>query len=71
LSGWKTTAHAPHLTALRAPDPALLDAAWAALQRESIICTRRAGLLRIAPHVHASDDDMRRVAEVVARSGRC
>ncbi len=71
LSAWKTPGHAPHLTALRSPDPALLDMAWAALQHGSIICTRRAGLLRIAPHVHASEDDMRRVAEVVARSQRC
>ncbi len=66
LSAWKTPGHAPHLTALRAPDPTLLDVAWAALQRESIICTRRAGLLRVAPHLHASEHDMQRVAQVVA-----
>jgi len=70
LPDWKTPGHAPHLTALRPPTAQALDIVAAALLRESIICTRRAGLLRVAPHLHASDDDMRRVAEVVARALR-
>ena len=66
LSGWKTAGHAPHFTALRAPTPALLDAVAARFANEEIVCTRRAGLLRIAPHLHVGEADMRRVAEVVA-----
>lgn len=69
LREWQTAGHAPHFTALRAPSDIALAAVAGALHAERIVCTLRAGLLRIAPHVHASDDDMRRVAEVVARSG--
>src|SRR5690606_13264314 len=61
LSDWKTPAHAPHLTALR-PPPERLDAVFDALARERIACTRRHGLLRIAPHLHVAPDDMARVA---------
>lgn len=70
LSTWKTPRHAPHLTALRAPDAATLDAAFNALQSEAIICTRRAGLMRIAPHLNVDEDDMQRVAQVVAAAIR-
>jgi selenocysteine lyase/cysteine desulfurase len=66
LSQWKTAGHAPHFTALRAPTPALLEAVATRLGTEGIVCTRRAGLLRIAPHLHVHEADMRRVAESVA-----
>ena len=70
LSAWKTPGHAPHFTALRAPDPAQLRAVADALHRERVICTQRAGLLRIAPHLHVGTDDMRRVARIVADAAR-
>ena len=66
LSSWITPNHAPHFTALRAPDDLQLELAASALSRESVICTRRAGLLRIAPHLHVGRDDMARVARIVA-----
>ncbi|HVI59592.1 MAG TPA: aminotransferase class V-fold PLP-dependent enzyme [Luteimonas sp.] len=65
LSSWKTPGHAPHITALRPPADRL-DAVFDALRRERIACTRRLGVLRIAPHLHVGVDDMRRVAEVAA-----
>src|SRR5690606_41806619 len=65
LSAWKTPGHAPHLTALR-PPAERLDAVFDALRRERIACTRRHGLLRIAPHLHVAPDDMARVAAVAA-----
>lgn len=65
LSSWKTPGHAPHLTALR-PPAERLEAVFGALRRERIACTRRLGVLRIAPHLHVDVDDMRRVAEVAA-----
>lgn len=65
LSAWKTPGHAPHLTALR-PPPERLDAVFDALAREHIVCTRRHGLLRIAPHLHVAPGDMARVAAVAA-----
>lgn len=65
LSEWKTPGHAPHLTALR-PPAERLDAVFDALARERIVCTRRHGLLRIAPHLHVTPGDMARVAAVAA-----
>ena len=41
-------------------------AVFAAFQRERIVCTRRYGLLRIAPHLHVEVEDMARVAAVAA-----
>lgn len=66
LDTWKTHGHAPHFTALRAPDEDQLEAAAGALRRERVICTRRAGLLRIAPHLHVDEEDMQRVARILA-----
>ncbi|MEO6518401.1 MAG: aminotransferase class V-fold PLP-dependent enzyme [Pseudoxanthomonas sp.] len=66
LSSWITPGHAPHFTALRAPDDRQLELAANALSREGVICTRRAGLLRIAPHLHVGSDDMSRVSRIVA-----
>jgi selenocysteine lyase/cysteine desulfurase len=65
LSQWKTSGHAPHITALR-PPAERLDAVFAAFQRECIVCTRRYGLLRIAPHLHVGVDDMARLAAIAA-----
>jgi len=65
LSAWKTPGHAPHLTALR-PPAERLDAVFDALRRERIACTRRHGMLRIAPHLHVAPEDMARVAAVAA-----
>ncbi|MEO8366714.1 MAG: aminotransferase class V-fold PLP-dependent enzyme [Pseudoxanthomonas sp.] len=66
LGAWKTPGHAPHFTALRAPDEMQLDHAARALRQEGVICTRRAGLLRIAPHLHAGEEHMQRVARILA-----
>lgn len=67
LHDWKTPGHAPHITALR-PPPDRLDAAFDALRAERILCTRRAGVLRIAPHLHVDIDAMCRVAAIAAAS---
>ena len=69
LSRWKTRGHAPHLTALR-PPAARIDAVFDAFRRERIVCTRRYGLLRIAPHLHVGAEDLRRVAGVAAQVAR-
>lgn len=65
LSEWKTPGHAPHITALR-PPLARLEAVFDALWRERIVCTRRYGLLRIAPHLHVNVDSMQRAAGIAA-----
>jgi selenocysteine lyase/cysteine desulfurase len=65
LAQWKTPGHAPHITALR-PPAERLDAVFKAFQRERIVCTRRYGLLRIAPHLHVAAEDMARVAAIAA-----
>lgn len=67
LSAWKLPAHAPHITALR-PPAERLEAVHAALQQARIFCTRRYGLLRIAPHLHVAPADMARVVEVALRA---
>lgn len=66
LAAWKTPGHAPHFTALRAPDQRQLEAVAGALQKHGVVCTRRAGLLRIAPHLHVDEADMARLARIVA-----
>lgn len=65
LDDWKTSRHAPHFTALR-PPPGVLDAVATAFARERIVCTRRYGLLRIAPHLHVDASAMERVAGIAA-----
>lgn len=69
LDTWRTFRHAPHFTALRPPS-ALLDSVAAAFRREGIVCTRRAGVLRLAPHLHVAVEAMRHVAAVAARVAR-
>jgi selenocysteine lyase/cysteine desulfurase len=70
LDAWKTPGHAPHFTALRAADAGQLEAVAVALHRHGMICTRRAGLLRIAPHLHVDEADMARLARIVAGAVR-
>lgn len=66
LAAWKTPGHAPHFTALR-PPPTLLNSVAAAFHREGIVCTHRAGMLRLAPHLHVAVDAMHHVVAVAAR----
>lgn len=66
LAAWITPGHAPHFTALRPPRDRL-DALAAALLEADVVCTVRSGVVRIAPHLHVSGDDMRRVAGICAR----
>lgn len=70
LQAWRTPGHAPHFTALRAPDQTQLDAVAEALRQQGVICTRRMGLLRIAPYLHASEVELQRVARLVADAVR-
>ncbi len=65
LQAWKTPGHAAHFTALQ-PPPGLLDAVADALRDHRIVCTRRRGVLRIAPHLHVDVDTMREVVAVAA-----
>ncbi|PPV06021.1 hypothetical protein XBLMG947_2925 [Xanthomonas bromi] len=55
LGRWCTPGHAPHLTALQPPATAL-DAVATTLNTLGVICTRRHGRLRIAPHVSVTED---------------
>lgn len=67
LREWATTGHAPHLVALT-PPPERLQALQAALRADRIACTCRHGRLRVAPHLQVTADDMKRVAETLARA---
>lgn len=69
LRAWRTPAHASHFTALR-PPAARLHAVAAALDAAAIVCTQRAGALRIAPHLHVDEATLASVADVVARAAR-
>ncbi|WP_434989628.1 aminotransferase class V-fold PLP-dependent enzyme [Xanthomonas melonis] len=60
LGDWCTPGHAPHLTALQ-PPAAALDAVAATLGALGVICTRRHGRLRIAPHLHVTEHALERV----------
>ena len=61
--------HAPHFTGVRVPAERM-DAVGAALDAAGIVCTRRHGLLRVAPHLHVDEADMTRVAETIAAAMR-
>lgn len=65
LADWNTPGHAAHFTGLR-PPPAQFDAVVAALRAANVICTARYGVLRVAPHLHVDEDDMRRCVAVMA-----
>ncbi|KGU42813.1 aminotransferase class V-fold PLP-dependent enzyme [Xanthomonas citri] len=60
LGSWCTPGHAPHLTALQ-PPAAALDAVATALSASGVICTRRHGRLRIAPHLSVADHALSQV----------
>jgi selenocysteine lyase/cysteine desulfurase len=59
----------PQILGLR-PTPAQWERCVQSLQDARIDITARHGVLRIAPHLHVSVDDMRRVADVLARATR-
>lgn len=61
--------HAPHFTGVRVPT-GRMDAVGAALDGAGIVCTRRHGLLRIAPHLHVDEADMAHVAGTIAAAMR-
>jgi selenocysteine lyase/cysteine desulfurase len=65
LADWNTPGHAPHFTGLR-PPPARFDAVVAALRAANIICTARYGVLRVAPHLHVGEEDMRHCVATMA-----
>ncbi|AZR21141.1 aminotransferase class V-fold PLP-dependent enzyme [Xanthomonas vasicola] len=67
LGSWCTPGHAPHLTALR-PPAAALDAVATLFGTLGVICTRRHGRLRIAPHLSVTDEALSRV--IAALPGR-
>ncbi|CCF69860.1 aminotransferase class V-fold PLP-dependent enzyme [Xanthomonas citri pv. punicae] len=60
LGSWCTPGHAPHLTALQ-PPAATLDAVATALGADGVVCTRRHGRLRIAPHLSVTDHALSQV----------
>lgn len=60
LGSWCTPGHAPHLTALQ-PPAAALDAVATALGAGGVVCTRRHGRLRIAPHLSVTDHALSQV----------
>lgn len=65
LATWGTAGHAPHLAGVR-PPAERLDAVATALRTAGIICTRRHGVLRIAPHLHVGVDAIARCVDVMA-----
>ena len=65
LASWCTLDHAPHFAGLR-PPPAEFAAVAAALRAADIACTARRGVLRIAPHLHVSPEDISRAVRVMA-----
>jgi selenocysteine lyase/cysteine desulfurase len=68
LTAWKTGGHALHFSGLR-PPPDLFPVVTAALHEAGIACTARRGVLRIAPHLHVSRDDIVRAVRVMASAG--
>ena len=65
MGDWNTPGHAPHFCGVR-PGPERFAAVAAALKAAKIACTARRGVLRIAPHLHVSRDDIARCVEVMA-----
>ena len=59
----------PHILGIR-PSPAQWEHCVRALEAAHIDITSRHGVLRVAPHLHVDLDDMRRVADVLARALR-
>jgi selenocysteine lyase/cysteine desulfurase len=65
LGSWNTVAHAPHFTGLRPPTAEFAKVADA-LRAAGIACTARHGVLRIAPHLHVSMQEIARAVRVMA-----
>ena len=65
LGSWCTAGHAAHFTGLRPPAPDFA-AVVAALRAANIACTARHGVLRIAPHLHVSLEDIARAVGVMS-----
>ena len=64
IGDWCVDPSSPHLLGLR-PPPARLAAVRAGFDAAHVTCIERDGVFRLAPHVHVSDADIDRVAEVV------
>ncbi len=69
LEACLTVDHAPHFTGVRVPQERMA-AVGAALDAAGIVCTRRHGRLRIAPHLHVDEDDLAHVAGTIAAAMR-
>ena len=65
LASWCTAGHAAHFTGLR-PPATEFAAVVAALRAANIACTARHGVLRVAPHLHVSPEEIARAVEVMA-----
>ncbi|MFP7723273.1 aminotransferase class V-fold PLP-dependent enzyme [Lysobacter sp. A3-1-A15] len=65
LEGCCMPGHAPHFTGVRVP-PDRMTAVAPVLDAAGIVCTRRHGVVRIAPHLHVDEAAMRRVADTLA-----
>jgi selenocysteine lyase/cysteine desulfurase len=65
-SGYAASDHAAHFLGLR-PPAGQLDRIADALADAGVVCTHRQGILRIAPHLHVSVDEMRYVGDLVAK----
>ncbi|KPL48115.1 selenocysteine lyase [Xanthomonas axonopodis] len=64
LGNWCTPGHAAHLTALQ-PSADTLDAVATTLNTLGVICPRRHGRLRIAPHLSVTEHALSRVIEAL------
>ena len=67
LASWNTPDHAPHFTGLR-PPPKNFAQVSEALRAAGVACTARHGMLRIAPHLHVSPQELARVAQVMEQA---
>jgi selenocysteine lyase/cysteine desulfurase len=65
LASWNTADHAPHFTGLRPPPPDFAKVVDA-LRGAGITCTARHGVVRIAPHLHVSPQEITRAVRVMA-----
>lgn len=66
LSHWRLPGPAAHFLGVRPPRAEAMTAVANALSAAGIVVTARHGLLRIAPHLHVSLEDLRRVATIIA-----
>ena len=66
--GFAAGAVAEHYCSWLPPNPAASEAVRRALQKESVIVAWRGGRLRLSPHLHIDESQIRRVAELVAEA---